>query len=306
MTSPALPAYDDLPALGDLGVRHSWGLLPENLGTLALIGPEQVQRAVRTVVDGESYALSEPMSTFPTPMFGRDGLRHEIVEVGRNELEDVFDRWNPQAYSQIDGLAHVRAREHGFYGGHTDTGVARDRLGMHHWATRGIVGRGVLIDVERTRRGCGTDEGPGSGSAITHEELRHVAAEQGVTIEPGDIVLVRTGWLECYRQAPDSFPTTAWNGLHAGEQTARFLWDSGIAMVGADNPAVECAPGSREAGSLHRRLLPSLGMSLLELLRLDELAAALAARGRWEFLFTAAPVPVEGAVSSPANALAVL
>ncbi|WP_243636970.1 hypothetical protein [Rhodococcus sp. Eu-32] len=99
--------------------------------------------------------------------------------------------------------------------------------------------------------------------------------------------------------------TKAWNGLHAGEATAQFLWDHGVAMLGADNPAVEDAPGSREAGSLHRRLL-ALGLSLMELLRLDLLAQACVEIRRWEFLFTAAPLPVHGAVSSPANALAIL
>lgn len=306
MTVKTLPSYDELPQLADLGVRHSWGLLPHDAGTLTFIGPAQVQRAAATVSEGRVFALSEPIATFKQPLFGRDALTHSVVEVGRNELEDVFDRLNPQAYSQIDGLAHVRAREFGFYGGHVDIGEARERLGMHHWAERAISGRGVLLDVHRSRQARGQADDPTAGSSIFPSELESVALEQGVALERGDIVLVRTGWLEAFRKQAADKPVTAWNGLHAGEATARFLWDAGVALLGADNPAVEDAPGSRDAGSLHRRLLPALGLSLMELLRLDELATACVDAGRWEFLFTAAPLPVHGAVSSPANALAIL
>ena len=306
MTVDVLPPYDELPELGNLGVRHSWGLLPEEAGTLALIGPDQIRRATDTVTEGRVFALSEPIATFDQPLFGRDALNHSVIEAGRNELEDVFDRLNPQAYSQIDGLAHVRAREYGFYGGHVDADEARERLGMHHWAAHPIAGRGVLLDVHRSRRERGHVDDPMAGAAVLPSELELVAKEQDVALERGDIVLVHTGWLEAFRRQPADTPVTAWNGLHAGEATAQYLWDHRVALLGADNPAVEDAPGSREAGSLHRRLLPALGLSLMELLRLDELAQVCHDIGRWEFLFTAAPLPVHGAVSSPANALALL
>ncbi|GAA4663113.1 cyclase family protein [Gordonia humi] len=306
MTAGTMPSYDELPELAELGVRHSWGLLPHEAGTLAFIDADQVRRAAATVTEGRAIALSEPIATFDQPLFERDALTHSVVEVGRNELEDVFDRFNPQAYSQIDGLAHVRAREFGFYGGLVDVDEARERLGMHHWAQRSICGRGVLLDVHRSRQARGEVDDPTSGSAILPDELDAVAREQGVALERGDIVLVRTGWLEAFRDLPAGCSVTTWNGLHAGEATAEFLWNSGVALLGADNPAVEDAPGSRDAGSLHRRLLPGLGLSLLELLRLDELAQACADARRWEFLFTAAPLPVHGAVSSPANAVAIL
>ncbi|WP_139279683.1 cyclase family protein [Rhodococcoides yunnanense] len=300
-----LPTYDELPELGDLGVRHSWGLLPHHTGTLERIGPKQVRLASESVTLGTAFSLSEPMTTFGNPLFGRDALSHRVIEAGRNELEDVLDSFNPQAYSQIDGLAHVRAREFGFYGGHVDAAEAREELGMHHWATRAIVGRGVLLDVHRSRLARGVDDDPTAGTPITPTELDTVANEQGVVVERGDILLVRTGWLSAFRQRPAE-PVRTWNGLHAGEDTARYLWNRGVSLLGADNPAVEDSPGSREAGSLHRRLLPALGLSLMELLNLDDLASACSDHERWSFLFTAAPLPLHGGVSSPANALAIL
>jgi hypothetical protein len=75
--------------------------------------------------------------------------------------------------------------------------------------------------------------------------------------------------------------------------------------VVTDNPAVEQTPGDPAVGSLHRRVLMSLGMPLGELFDLDTLAARCAADGRWTFAFTAAPLPLVGGVGSTANALAV-
>jgi kynurenine formamidase len=87
---------------------------------------------------------------------------------------------------------------------------------------------------------------------------------------------------------------------------ARFLWNHHVSAVCTDNPSVEAAPGDPSVGSLHRRLIPALGMVLGELLELAELAAFCAARGRWEFLFVASPMNLPGGVGSPANAVAVL
>jgi len=76
--------------------------------------------------------------------------------------------------------------------------------------------------------------------------------------------------------------------------------------VCTDNPAVESAPGNLEDGSLHRRLLPLLGIVMGELFDLDALAARCADLHRYDFLFMAAPLPIPGGLSSPANAMALL
>ena len=300
-----LPDYDELPSLGHLDIRHARDVLPHDRGTLSFIAPEHVQQATTSVREGTSIGLSEPYDTFEQPLFNRPAMNHRIIEAGRNELEEELDTFNPQAYSQLDGLAHVRAREYGFFGGAT-ADEARESSGIHHWAQTGIVARGVLLDVHADRLAQNQSDDPLAGSVITPEELTAVAQRQGVTLRQGDIVLIRTGWLESYRSLPNGATISAWNGLHAGEETARFLWNQRIALVGADNPAVECAPGDPKVGSLHRRLLPALGMTLMELLRLDELAAACARRGHWDFLMTVAPLPLHGAVSSPASAIAVV
>ncbi|MFD5812418.1 cyclase family protein [Rhodococcus aetherivorans] len=310
MTDRREPSYDELPELGKLGVRHSWGMLPTEFGTLHRLDEASVTRGVQSASTGRTFGLSLPLSTFEPPLFGRPSVRHETFEAGRNTFEDKIDSFNPQSASQWDGLGHVRAREHGYYGGITDDAEAWNALSIHRWARRGIVGRGVLLDVVRHFERTGTEWDPFAGSILGVTDLEAVADGQGVTFERGDILCVRTGWAGEYRahKAAGKDMSTAgdrFSGLSAAEPMARFLWDSGFAAVCTDNPAVESAPGNREDGSLHRRLIPALGFALAELLDFDDLASHCAERGRWDFLFTAAPLPLEGAVSSPANAVAI-
>lgn len=303
------PIYDELPLLGDLGVRHAWDVLPAPLGTLSRLAPESVVRAAGLVRTGEAFPLNLPLDAFDPPLFGRAATAHQVFPHDRNTYEDTLDAFNPQASSQWDGLGHVRAREHGWFGGRTEQEQATTELGIHHWAARGIVGRGVLLDVAAHLAGSAYD--PFDNRAVTADDLAEVAAAAGVELRRGDVLVLRFGWTAEYRRrlaAGDDMPAAvkAWAGLSGAESTARFLWDNGIAAVAVDNPAVERGPGAREDGSLHRRLIPTLGFALAELLDLEALADACAAQGRAEFLFVGVPLPIPGGVSSPANAIALL
>jgi hypothetical protein len=95
-------------------------------------------------------------------------------------------------------------------------------------------------------------------------------------------------------------------GLRADEAMARFFWDAHAAAVVCDNPAVEVVPGDATVGSLHRRLIPLLGLALGEMFDLETLAQRCGAAGRWTFMFVAVPLKVPGAIGSPGNAVAIL
>ena len=309
------PRYDELPELGKLGVRHSWDVSSPPWGTLARQGPAAVLRAARLVRTGEVIPLNLDLDAFDPPLFGRPATAHSIHPDDRNTFEDQLDRFNPQASSQWDGLGHVRAREHGWFGGITDQDEANDRLGMHHWARRGIVGRGVLLDVPAHRRRAGRPYDPFGGEPVTADDLAAMAEDAQLELRAGDVLCLRFGWLAEYRRRASAGGSTraelttavrTWSGLAGAESTARYLWDNGVAAVAADNPAVERGPGSVADGSLHRRLIPALGFALAELLDLEVLAESCARQGRAEFLFTAAPLPVPRGISSPSNALALL
>jgi kynurenine formamidase len=305
------PAYDELPELGDLGVRHAWDVLPAPLGTLSRLAPEEVVRAAGLVRTGEVFPLNLGLDTFDPPLFGRAATAHTVFPHDRNTFEDTLEAFNPQASSQWDGLGHVRAREHGWFGGRTDQERAATELGIHHWAAHGIVGRGVLLDVAAHRERTGTPYDPFGNQPVTADDLATIAGDTGVELRRGDVLVLRFGWTAEYRRrlaAGDDMPSAvrSWAGLSGSESTARFLWDNGIAAVAVDNPAVERGPGAKEDGSLHRRLIPALGFALAELLDLEALAAACAAQDRADFLFVGVPLPIAGGVSSPSNAVALL
>jgi len=301
-----LPPYSDLPKLGGLDIRHSWDVLSSPMGTLSFVEPEDIVRAGKLVSAGATIPLNLPINAFDPPLFGRAPIGHTVLQPTGNEAEDLIDSFNPQASSQLDGLAHVRAREFGYFGGLLELAEARERIGIQHVASRGIAARGVLLDIAESDGGEGLT--PFDGRMYDTKLLNDVADAQGVEIQSGDVLLIRTGWAPGYLQLPASNrrPPSSWNGLRADEAMAAWLWDHRIAAVGADNPAVECAPGARDIGSLHRRLLPALGMSMFELLDLETLSEMCKRLGRWEFLFVSVPLHLSGGVSSPANAMAIL
>jgi kynurenine formamidase len=308
------PKYDDLPRIEKLRARHAWDVFGpgDELGRLNLLTADVAREASAGVRRGAVFNVCLPLN-LPDPPWGgeRQPYRHTVFDLNRNNQDDYLDSFYLQRSTQWDGFRHVRAREFGFWGGVTE-GAGQDgsRLGIQRWAEHGIVGRGVLADVNRFLAEAGRPLSAEVGTPITVKDLTATLDAEGVTLRPGDILLLRTGYMEAYLAGSDAdrirfahgkeFP-----GLHAGEETARFLWDSGVAAIAVDNPAVEVAPGSPEAGSLHRRLIPLLGFALGEFFDFSRLAEDSAADGSYTSLFVAAPLNLPGGVGSPGNAVAI-
>jgi hypothetical protein len=308
-----LPDFDELPLLGDLGLRHAWDVWGRDdvLGSINLVTPDRVARAAASVATGELIPLDLPLDTPNPPLFGREPYRHTVVALSRNEMDDRLDGFFPQGSTQWDALNHVRCREHGFWGGRAQNPTdGPNGLGIHHWARHGVAGRGVLLDVCRWYARSGRSLDPLACHAITADELREVAASQRVELQTGDVLCIRFGWIGAYqaldpaaREAFAAEPSFA--GLRADEEMARFVWNAHPAALLCDNPAVEVVPGDADVGSLHRRLLPTLGTALGEMFDFDRLATRCDEDGRYTFFFVAAPLNLPGGVGSPGNAVAI-
>lgn len=310
-----MPEFDDLPEIPGLGLRHAWDVFGAGdvLGSINLVTPARVARAAASVTSGEVISLDLPLDVPDPPLFGRRPYRRGVRALNRNEMDDRLDDFHLQGSTQWDALGHVRCREHGYWGGGrtVDPTEGDNGLGIHHWAEHGIAGRGLLVDVAGWHE---RNHGPVRAlerRAVTVAELESVLADQGTEPEVGDIWCVRTGWVDAYRglsaasrAAYAADPTST--GLHAGEDTARYLWNAHPAALCCDNPAVEVLPGDPEVGSLHRRLLPTLGLALGEMFDLERLAERCQERRRWTFFFVAAPLKVPGGLGSPGNAVAIL
>lgn len=309
-----LPAYKDLPRLDDIGSNHSWGVFgdDDDFGALNLLTPERVREALTNVRTGERVSLSLTLNEPDPPLFRRQPFEHTVKKFG-SMYDDRLDNFFPQGSTQWDGFRHHRVRQHGFYGGVTDEpATGNRRLSIHHWGMTGIIGRGVLIDLEAQLRSDGYD--PLAERPITADELRAAADSQDVAVRPGDVLCIRTGWLNAYRGLDDDAKAAIAAkksglfsaGLRADEEIAELLWDWHISAIAADNPAVEATPGDAAIGSLHRRVLAMLGIPLGELFDFETLRDKLTGQGRNDFVFTAVPLALVGGLGSPGNAIAVL
>lgn len=315
---PALPAYRALPAVPGLAARHAWDAWgrDDRLGTLNLLTEERVRHAATLVRRGAVHSLNWELELPDPPMFGRQRIRHQST-VFPNGTDDWYDGFHPQVSSQWDALSHIGHPDAGYYAGTPASAVATpatNPLGIEWWARRGIAGRFVLLDLARRREALGRPLDMLSDEAIDSVELEATAAEQGVELGAGDILLLRFGWISWYRSAPqevrDAVPTmgdTATPGLAQGESMAAWLWDRRVAAVVGDNPGVERYPAPPDdlARFLHYRLITFLGMALGELFDLDALGDDCARDGLYEGLFTAAPLNKRGGSGSTANALAI-
>ncbi len=302
--TPTLPDYRDLQEVD--GVKVAWGVWGDDdvLGALTLLTAERAVRGAGLVRRGSVFPLDAPLDAIDPPMFSRHALDHRVHGFpGGNAFDDHIRFMNTQASSQWDGFQHMGDPERGFYNGHD-----REALGIDAWARKGIVGRGVVADVARWREAEGRPIDPDGSSVIEPGDVIATLDAQEVEVEPGDILLVRTGWLGWYRSLSDDDRTMMKDrrdvpGLAGHTGTAEMLWNLHVAAVAADNPALEVYPPGD--GHLHWELLPRLGIPIGELWDLDALAADCAVDGVYDFLLTSAPLHLPGGVASPPNALAV-
>jgi kynurenine formamidase len=200
--------------------------------------------------------------------------------------------------THIDALCH-QSDALVLYGGVS----VEDVQGSRGFTRRGveeippILAPGVLLDVA-AKEGVESLE---PGHAVTAEDLRDCCEEQGVAIEPGDVVLVRTGNTRHWREAERYL---AGPGMDAS--ASYWVADRGVLAVGADNMAWD-VPGLKdpELGCMlpgHLILLARRGVYIIENLNLEELAAA--SHHRFDFLCT--PLKFVGATGSPVRPLAIV
>jgi kynurenine formamidase len=308
----AVPCYDDLPELGQSGVRHAWQVWGpgDRLGTMNRVTGHTVLAALSVPRQGRRISLCLPLDFLRPPLYGRKEFGHRVFDRNRNMVEDEITGLDPQASSQWDSLRHIRAGSFGHYGGLAADDPAVPELGIDGLSRFGLVFRAVLLDLPAFWAARGQIVDPLSEYPVTADDLQACARHQRTVVRAGDLLLVRTGWLAAYRSAggvpAESLDMPPSAGLEGSAATARLLWDLGVSAVAADNPAVEALPGDPAIGSLHRRLIAALGMPLGELWDLDELAEACDRQGSYEACVMAAPLRVPGGVASPANALAIV
>ncbi len=314
-----LPSYSELPTRAGAPQGAAWGVFGDDdeVGTINLQTPDRVVAAASSIKTGKVFALNLPINIPDPPLFTRGKHSHtvKIFPTAEFVLDDYLDNFYPQASSQWDALAHVKHPVHGAYNGIPDaqiTGRGGMRLGIDNPARRGIAGRGVLADVARYYDRVGKSINFTKAESIPLEDVQATLDDAGITLHAGDVLLIRIGWTKFYLSASAQIKEelsreTVVPGIEGTERVARWLWDSHLAAVASDSPALEALPkaAGNEMEFLHFHMLAFFGMPIGEMWNLEGLADDCAADGRYDFFITSAPLNIPGGVGSPPNALAI-
>jgi kynurenine formamidase len=288
--------------------KEAWGRWgnEDERGALNLAGREEAKRAASLVRTGEVISLAQPLSPkTPVPghrapmqhFMGRDGGDYAAGAKRPGGFQFAEDTLVLPLHfgTHIDALCHAWHDDQ-LYNGFPSAGI-RSTTGSAHCAIDKlgpIVARGVLLDV------CALVGAPlPLGKAVTREMLEAAQDRAQVSVQAGDVVLVRTGWLEAMLASPNYYDGEP--GLDIG--AALWLAERGVAVVGADNFAIEAIPFPMgQVFPVHQCLLREYGMPLIEGLAVAPLADA----GASEFLFVATPLPIAGGTASPIAPIAIL
>ena len=309
------PSFESFPLDPSHPPYSAWGLWgpKDELGTLNLLNVDTVKRASQEIQLGLTVPLNLPLDCPRKPMNpARAPLVHRIIEKGHANDDEIH--FNTQASSQWDGLRHYpyqQAGERKFYNGATqadlvhDTGTT-DLIGIQNIARRGIAGRGVLLDWRAYAVRKGIRYSPFSYHAIPLTELQEVAAAEGVTFKPGDILFVRSGWTEEYQKLTEneqnqlaSRDQRTFVGVEASRDMMKWHWDQQFAAVAGDTNAYEAWPPNKVLGvSCHEVFLSGWGMPIGELFDLERLAQVCEEQQRWTFFVTSSPLNLPGGKDS--------
>lgn len=316
------PSFASLPRPDASGLPLAWGVWgdQDQLGTLNNITPESVARAARLVQAGLRFNLNLPLH-MPLGMIGDSAHRwrkapaqtlFKAEYAGLPVRDDKIDEFYLQSSTQWDGLSHIGCPICGFYNGASDADITQGegtRNGIEHFAAFGIATRGVLVDLPRFYARIGRAWSAMGSQAATAADIQRCLDDQGTTLGPGDLLLVRTGWVTAFRDAPDAaardrlFRGRDYSGLSGQTDMWEFLWDRRVAGVAADSVTVEAWPLSEGQCSLHLAIA-RMGLLLGEMFDLDALADDAARTGHYDYFVVSSPLNVRGGVGSPANAMA--
>jgi kynurenine formamidase len=308
------------PYLGELlkDAPSNWGKWgpDDEVGALNYLGPEQVVAAARLVTSGKTFTLQrlighpkgDPVWPGRTP-----AERTQILDESTWDSADApaypgglhyaDDKINAflQGSTQYDALGHVwfDGKIWNGYDARTTVG-GLDKASVEPIAQRGVVGRGVLLDMARFRGKDNLD----AAETFTHEDLQACAAAQGVTIQKRDILIIRTNFLKLFYDLGDAFYEGFCEpGLVYSPELVEWFRDMEIPNLVTDTIANEVTtdPTTGVALVLHNALMRNLGVTLTEIADLELLADDCAADKEYAFLYVAAPLKVALGSGSPVN-----
>lgn len=279
-----------------------WGP-DDELGSMNLITAHTRVAAAQLVQAGVSVSMAHTVLTEAAADNGNP-YEHEMTAVGSSpgpwSGDSIGVAYHGYAHSHLDALCH-RFHEGKMYNGYSENEVTTAGCGKLAITAfeNGVFGRGVLIDMAAFKG----KEWLELSTAITDEDLSAWERDSGISIQAGDVVLVRTGrWAR--REALGPWNVAAESaGLHAS--AAQWFKEKDIALIGSD-VALDVFPSGVKGYThpVHLMFLVAMGTPIFDNLDLEDLADEAIRQNRWEFLFTTAPLKIEGGTGSPLNPIA--
>jgi kynurenine formamidase len=279
----------------------------DTIGALNEITDDTVRAAVALVRAGRRYQLAQILDSDSPAQMWRYWKHSLLLDrvipgrfVGANRQSFLEESVAGALHSgtHLDGLAHIGIGEHTYNGHRYDEIVdaaGLTKLGIEDVPP--IVTRGVLLDITRV---AGV-EMLGDSQVVTPDMLDAAAQAQGVDVRPGDVLVIHTGWSALWGVDDDRYKRSE-PGI--GLAAARWCTDRRVAVVGADNWAVEVVPGERRELSfpVHQHCIAQYGVYLLENVRSQELVRD----GVSEFFCAILPARLRGASASIVSPVAVV
>jgi len=292
--------------------KNNWGRwgADDERGALNLLTPEIIMAAAQSITTGKVYSLGIPIQGKGVPLMDYRGvpMRYTLRDgtdadrdlwmgalEGTGAHEDILTMAS-HTTSHMDALIHVY-EDYKHYNGVDYTEMrsmdGARKLGIEKASS--FAARGVVLDMVAF---FGDDVHVEHGRIITGADLQGAADAQGVEIRTGDVVLIRTGYLDWWLAADQATRDSTWFQAGIGADAAQWLADRDVVAVGSDNAAIESIPFDENHFLIaHKILLVRSGIYMLEYLDLS----ALAADGVREGIIAVSPLKVTGATGSPIN-----
>ncbi len=306
----------DVPSKVELDAMYAslknwrrWGE-DDQRGTLNFLTPERRVAAAARVRSGVCVSLSHNLSTEPSGDNPQPVHHHMLASGDARDSNGIPGYEAARDYVGLDvhGLVttHVDALSHMFvdgemFGGRPATEVRSDGARANTILTMadGVVGRGVLLDVPRA---TGVDY-LDAGSLVTIAELEATEASEDVTVGTGDILLIR--WGRGPRRAAKGV-FDGFSGLHA--ECLPWLHRREVAVLGSDgiSDPMPFVGTPSWPFPVHQIGITGMGLPLIDNMELDQVAEVCASEGKWDFLFSMAPLRLERGTGCPVNPIAVL
>lgn len=311
MSDAAKP--DEAEVLGYFESLSNWGRWgpDDELGTLNYVTPSKRAAAADLAREGVAVSCAWDIDTVPRVDHIAGPAQRFMLATGQGlpdqprgggAMEHIGLAYHGYTVTHLDALSHIFWDKRMYNGAPADAVTSFGGAGRHAVtaAREGIVTRGVLLDV------AGEREWLEPGEPVFAEDLEAAEAQQGVTIQSGDVLLLRTGYGHRIRQlGPYNVRGEGRPGLHVA--ALPWIHEREVAAIASDTACGRMPNPEYPAmhDPVHAVGIVAMGLWLVDNCDLEALHAACTRLDRWSFLFVLSPLRVVGGTGSPANPLAI-